>query len=410
MKNIFLVLLLFICSSLFSQDTIKKDKGKFIEYKPGYYQNSILKGIDDYDNAITETKAKKYFSADTAGLISPLSPEEFTKQWHNNPLSQGNSGTCWSFATTSFFESEIFRITGKKIKLSELYFVYWEYVERAKYFVKNKGDCYLGEGSEAGAFPRLMKAYGIIPDSLYSGMLEGQKVIDHEKLFEEYETYLEYVKANDLWDTTTVVSTVKGILDSYMKTPPVEFDWDGKEYTPVNFMNEYCKIIPRDYFNFMSDNKTAFNQKSELVESDNWWHSKDYYNVSVDDFMTTINDALKEGYTISICGDFSEPGIDKVKQTMIIPTFDIPYEDINDDARQMRLSNGSTTDDHCVHLIGSTEKDGEKWYLIKDSSAGAFDGKHQGYRYVREDYIKLKMMNILLYKYAAKKILDKIIK
>lgn len=410
MKRILILYFILPFSILNAQEVQKNDKGKFIWYAPGYYQNSILKGIEDYNTTKVEVKEKIYFSADTTGLVSTKSPDDFTKQWCNNPVSQGNSGTCWSFATTSFFESEIFRITKNKIKLSELYFVYWEYVERAKYFIEKKGDCYLGEGSEASAFPRLMKLYGLMPDSLYSGLLDGQKVIDHENLFEEYENYLEYVKSNDLWDSVTVVKTVKSILDSYMKKPLSEFSWDGKKYTPQNFMTDYCKIIPRDYFNFMSDNKYTFNQKCELVEDDNWWHCKDYYNVPVDDFITIIDTALKSGYTISICGDFSEPGIDKTKQTMIIPTFDIPSENINDDARQMRLGNGSTTDDHCVHLIGYTEKNGEKWYLIKDSSAGAFDGKYQGYRYVREDYIKLKMMNILLYKYGAKNILDKIIK
>lgn len=410
MKRI-LVIALFLCSgTLYSQETQKKDKGRFVEYKSGYYQNSILKGIDDFDNAESKVTTRQYFSADTTRLVSPSSPGDFNKQWHNNPISQGNTGTCWSFATTSFLESEIFRIVGKQIKLSEMYFVYWEYVERAKYFVENKGDCYLGEGSEASAFPRLMKSYGVIPASLYSGFVEGQKVYNHEQLFDEYETYLESVKANNLWDSAQVIATVKSILNSYMLQPPDEFLWEGIAYSPVSFMNEYCGISPLDYFSFMSDSKFAFRQMSELVEDDNWWHCKSYYNVSADDFVAIIDSAISSGYTISICGDFSEPGIDKVKQTMIVPTFDIPFEDINDDARQMRLSNGSTTDDHCVHLIGYLHKEGVKWYLIKDSSASAFDGENQGYRYVREDYVKLKMMNILLYKYAAGFLLNKIIK
>lgn len=409
-KILMLFFYVLVCFSLSAQDTTRKDKGKFVDYKAGYYQNSILKGIEDYENPNNITESKKYLSAETSDIISPSTPDDFKKQWHNAPLSQGNSGTCWSFATTSLLESEIFRISGKKIKLSELYFVYWEYVERAKYFVEHKGDCYLGEGSEASAFRRLMTQYGIMPDTIYSGMLKGQTVIDHEKLFSEYENYLKYVKAESLWDSATVVNTVKSIINSYMLKPPSEFNFEGKKYSPVSFMNDYCKIIPHDYFSFMSDNKFTFNQHAELVENDNWWHCSDYYNIPADDFMTIVNEALTEGYTISICGDFSEPGIDKQKQIMFIPSFDIPFSEINDDARQIRLSNQTTTDDHCIHLIGYTEKDGVKWYLIKDSSAGAFDGKYQGYRYMREDYVKLKMMNLFLYKYGAKKILDKIIK
>jgi bleomycin hydrolase len=132
--------------------------------------------------------------------------------------------------------------------------------------------------------------------------------------------------------------------------------------------------------------------------------------VSADDFMKIIVNAIKSGYTISICGDVSEAGIDKEKQVAMIPSFDIPSEYINDDARQLRLENGSTTDDHCIHLVGYLMKDNKYWFLAKDSGAGAFDGKYPGYKYLSEDYVKLKMMNILLYKYAAKEVLDKIIK
>ena len=35
-------------------------------------------------------------------------------------ISQDRTGTCWSFSTSSFLESEIIRLTGKKIDLSEM--------------------------------------------------------------------------------------------------------------------------------------------------------------------------------------------------------------------------------------------------------------------------------------------------
>ena len=76
----------------------------------------------------------------------------------------------------------------------------------------------------------------------------------------------------------------------------------------------------------------------------------------------------------------------------------------------MRLISGATTDDHCVHLVGYQIINGEYWYLIKDSGAGAFDGKNKGYRFFHEDYVRLKMMNILLNVEPARSVLDKIIK
>lgn len=408
-KHLIFFILILCCNFLFAQDTLKKDKAIFKEYKSGYYQNSILKGIEDYKDSVPVVK-RKYFTADLSGISCPASPDDFTKYWFSEPVSQGNTGTCWSFATTSFFESEIYRVAEKKVKLSEMYFVYWEYVERAKYFMLHKGDCTLGEGSEANAVPRLMQDHGVVPKSAYSGLLEGQIVYDHSKMYDDLYAYLMSVKTVAAWNDSVVTGNVKAILNKYMGKPPATFSCENKMYSPQSFLTDYCKIIPRDYFSFMSDNKFAFNQKAELVEDDNWWHSKNYYNVSIDDFMKIIKSAVDSGFTISICGDVSEPGIDKVKQVAVIPTFDIPSELIDDNARQLRLGNGSTTDDHCIHLVGYLVKDGNIWFLTKDSGAGAFDGKYQGYKYLSEDYVKLKMMNILLYKYAANEVLDKIIK
>ena len=43
------------------------------------------------------------------------------------PVAQYLTGTCWSFSTTSFYESEIKRLSGKEIKLSEMWTAYCEY-------------------------------------------------------------------------------------------------------------------------------------------------------------------------------------------------------------------------------------------------------------------------------------------
>ena len=85
-----------------------------------------------------------------AVIISPVafsecsaaldSPDDFKKVWFFDPVSQGKTGTCWCFATISFLESELYRVHGKKIKLSEMYIVYMDYVERAKAFVRERGD------------------------------------------------------------------------------------------------------------------------------------------------------------------------------------------------------------------------------------------------------------------------------
>jgi len=409
MKKTILFLFILLLSSclLQAQHKIKKDKAVFKESSPGYYENVILKEISSEPVVYTP---RKRLSVDNKGQKYPNDTSFYTKYWHAPAVSQGNSGTCWAFGSVAMIESEVFRQHHIKTDLSEMFVVYYDYIERAKEFVKTKGETYFEEGSESNALVRMMNLYGMVPYSIYSGFISGQKVYDHSIMIEKMKTYLAEVKRTNAWNENEVVKNITAILNKYMGEPPLSFEYEGKTFSPKTFLSDFLKIIPSDYFSFMSTNSAAFNQKSELIEPDNWWHSKEYYNVSLDDYFKIITDAVKNGYTICICGDVSEPGIDYKNQTMMIPTFDIASEYIDDDARQMRLNNGSTTDDHCLELVGYCIYEGKYWFLIKDSGAGAFGVKFQGYRFMSEDYVKLKMMNLLLYKYAAKNILDKIIK
>ncbi len=376
-------------------------------YEPGFYHKEILRESGYYDEVIP---IREYFSAVLDADKYPTNPDEYTKYWHSPPHSQGATGTCWCFATISFLESEVYRTTGQEIKLSEMYIVYWEYVERARAFVENRGDIYFAQGSEATGVLRMMKKYGIVPEEDYPGLPEGKKYHNHSIMFEEMNNYLESVKKNNAWNTVMVVSTIRSILDKHMGEPPMRIIWDGDQYTPVSYMKKVLEINPDDYFSFMSTMSKTYNQQGELVEPDNWWHCDDYYNVSIDDFLLVINDALDSAYTVCICGDISEPGFNAYAEVGIIPDFDIPSEYINEASREMRLNNRTTTDDHCIHIVGMQDVDEERWYIIKDSGAGGFDGPNKGYRFMHEDYIRLKMMNIMVYKYAGRQVLDRIIK
>ena len=149
-----------------------------------------------------------------------------------------------------------------------------------------------------------------------------------------------------------------------------------------------------------------FGEQVEYEVPDNWWHSKDYYNVPLDTFMKILKSAVRKGYTMSIGGDVSEPGKDAEKKVCMIPDFDIPSQYIDDNARQLRFSNHTTTDDHGIHLIGYMEKDGKDWYLIKDSGSSAYNADPKGYYFFTEDYVKLKMMDFMVHKDAVKGFID----
>jgi bleomycin hydrolase len=166
------------------------------------------------------------------------------------------------------------------------------------------------------------------------------------------------------------------------------------------------RLNPDDYVDVLSLMQKPYYQFVEYEVPDNWWHSKDYLNVPVGDFMGAIKSAIRNGYTVCIGGDVSEPGYEGHAGLAVVPTFDIPSSYIDDNARQFRFSNGTTGDDHGIHIVGYVEKDGKDWYLIKDSGSGSRNNHHPGYYFYTEDYVKLKMLGFMVHKDAVKNLLS----
>lgn len=386
-----------------------QDKGVFRKQKESFYTKTILPSLDIYDTE-QANKGKSRFSINMEGKTYPTNPEEYQQIPHIKPVSQGNTGTCWCFSTISFFESEVLRTTEREVKLSEMYVVYWQYVERAKYFVQHRGDMSLGEGSEANAATLMIEKYGIVPRKNYEGKPYAQPFYSHDLLFKEIEGYLGVIKQTNAWNEEQVVVTVKAILDHYLGTPPQRFKYNDIDYTAASFRDKYVKIEASKYINLMSLMEYEYNAKTEYDVPDNWWNSDDYWNVSLDDFMKVIEHSVKNGFGVAIGGDVSEVGLDRDYQVAVIPSFDIPSKSIDESARQFRFSNQSTTDDHAMHVVGIKKHKGANWYLVKDSGSGSRtcgEGCNSfGYYFFHEDYIKLKIMNITVHEDAVKDLLD----
>jgi bleomycin hydrolase len=390
-----------------------KDKAVFTVPKPGFYINSIMKDDREVKEHLSPVRENKTFGVDLSGYHLPARVELYSnRQWHNPPVSQGNTNTCWCFSTTSFLESEVYRINKVKVRLSEMYTVYWEYVEKARRFVEKRGDSEFNEGSEANAVTRMWKKYGIIPEADYTGLHDGRKYPNHEAMIKEMKSYLESVKTRSAWDEEEVIRTIRSIMKYYIGEPPSEIIVAGKKMNPVQYLHDVLRINPDDYVDILSYEQEPFYEHVEYKVPDNWWHSTDYCNVPLEVFMEALKKSVHNGYTVSIGVDVSEPGFDRKTQCAVVPDFDIPSEYINDDARQFRFSNQTTTDDHGMHLVGSMVKDGKEWFLIKDSGSGSRNNDpgaaEFGYYFFSEDYVKLKMMDFMVHKDAVKELLLKI--
>ncbi len=383
----------------------RKDKGSFKAIVNDYYEQ-IKKATDLF--AAPKKEEPKKFLMDMTGIDVPKSATEFKMVWNEKPVSQGESGTCWCFSTTSFYEAEIYRLSNQEIKLSEAYIFYWQYVEKAKEFVRTRGKSTFDEGSETNGVINMMRKYGAVPEAEYPGTKIGQPFLDHRKLVEELKGYMQSVKVNNAWNDEQVLATVKSILNYYLGIPPETVGIGDGRITPQEYLSTVCKLHTDDYVDFMSLMEAPYWTQAEYKAADNWWHSEDYYNVPLNDFVAIAKSTIKSGYSISIGGDVSESGINIYTGVMMIPTYDIPSQYIDENARQFRFTNGSTTDDHAMHLVGYLEKPNGTWFLIKDSGSGGHNNVNSpGYFYMHEDYLKLKMMTLTLNKDAVKDYLEK---
>jgi bleomycin hydrolase len=390
------------------------DKAVYVEK----YKDPILKEMEDANTKAGEAadeataaiqkktedeqKAKddagRRFVMDFAKVVKPAGPGAFRKFWHNPPVAQYLTGTCWSFSMTSFMESEVHRLTGKKVKLSEMHTVYYEYLERARDYLRTRGATALGEGSEADALQRIWASYGAVPLEAYPGVLAADGRHDHSKLYERIENYLHYAKENGYWNEGETLAVLRVYLDGSLGRPPERFEYDGKTWTPLTFMTEYLRIDPSAYVSVMSTMRSPFWTQAELDAPDNWRRAADYYNVPLDDFMALLKKAAAGGFSACIGGDVSESGHYGFEDIAVVPSYDIPPALIDQSARELRIVNGTTTDDHGIHLVGHARAGGHDWYLIKDSGRSARWGRHEGYYMFRDDFIQLKMLTLTFHR------------
>jgi len=365
--------------------------------------------VRDAQKAKAEEAKKKetVLRFDLSHVAKPASPAVFQQAFHFPPVAQYLTGTCWSFSTTSFYESEVYRLTGQKVKLSEIWAVYWEYVEKMRRFIRERGDSLIDEGSESGAVVRVWKQYGAVTEAAYPGVLSKDGRHDHARLVEQLRLLSHWAKANGIWDEERVLGMTRVILDRELGAPPQTLTYGGKDYTPQHFLAQVLKLDMDDYVEFMSTLSLPFYTRGEYKVPDNWWHDDSYYNVPLDDWFEAAKGSVRKGFTVAIGGDVSEPGYNGFENVAVVPTFDIPQQFINQDAREFRFYNHSTEDDHGLHLVGYASVAGRDWFLIKDSARSSRWGKFEGYYFYREDYLRLKMLTILVHKDAVKELLAK---
>jgi bleomycin hydrolase len=314
---------------------------------------------------------------------------------HLPVISQGNTGTCWSFATTSFIESEIIRKGFDEIDLSEMYFVYYGYLNKAKQYLMYQSNNNFGQGGQAHDVFDVVREKGMVTFNEFPGeKVEGK--YQHKDLVKNLTT--EVAELNKKVDDFNVdnLKSVDSILKSQLgKVPQMIKTGDGK-YSPEEFAKKF-KINPDDYVEITSYNHHLFYKQFVLEVPDNWAHGL-YYNVPIDELMEIMYNALNSGYTFCWDGDTSEKTFTHKNGKADLPEKQIGK--VDQKLRQETFLNRTTTDDHIMHIVGlSKDAEGRNYFYTKNSW-GAKSNSYGGYLHMTDDYVRLKTMVIIVHKNA----------
>jgi len=335
--------------------------------------------------------------------------------------SQGRTGTCWSFSTSSFIESEIFRKTGKNIDISEMYTVRNIYDDKAWNYVMRQGKSQFSEGGLAHDVINSIRKNGIVPESVFSGIKLNGKVYNHGNVIPAMKIVLDdYIKNDKDSKHPNWKRHIKKLLNSEIGKKPTNFTYEGIEFTPKSFAKS-IKINADEYVTLTSYSHVPFYKNFILSIPDNFSNGS-MLNLPLNKFITTINYALKNGYTIALDVDVSEETFSAKHGIAVLPKKDknnslskleiVPEKEVTQAYRQQEFENYNTTDDHLMHIVGVVkDQKGNRYYKIKNSWGGdsARIGNH-GYIYMSVPYFKMKTISILVNKNALPKSIQKEIK
>lgn len=326
---------------------------------------------------------------------------------------QARTGTCWCFATVSFLEAELLRQGKGEYDLSEMFVVRNNYTDRIFDNYLRRGHGNIGPGSISHMATKAIAKYGIVPESVYSGINYDSPTHNHGELTAYLKGIAEVsVERKEL--TPQYHQLMKSLFDIYLGEVPETFQYNGKTYTPQSFAKMLGLDDMSDYIEITSFSHHPFYQRVPLEIPDNWDHEL-LWNVPLDDFMAIIDNALTNGYTVAWDGDLTSGEFNHNRGIAICPKpedfeeaikLEKVYPDrvVTQEIRQKDFETFRTVDDHLMHLTGLfKDQNGNYFYKTKNSWGEGRNPEMKGYLYMSRAYIMMRGVGIMVHKDAIPK-------
>jgi bleomycin hydrolase len=311
-----------------------------------------------------------------------------------NVKDQFMSGTCWSFTSMSFLESEILRQQKIKVDLSEMFIARYSYIRKIEIHLQQKAGNYFTPGGQFHDVAWVIKNYGAMPESAYSGKTNGQKVHNHALLDTALDHYVKQLVQQNITSLSTQHRAyIDSVLDEHLGYVPADFDVEGVSYTPHTYLTKYLKLNINNYIEITSYTHHPFYTSFILEDKYNWTSDK-YYNLPIEDVLSITNSVLKKGNTVGWDGDVDEPTFLYEKGLAFLPTPIINYQK----ERQITFKDGSTDIDHLMHIVAVVKDNkGKDWYYVKNSW-GNYSNSLKGFLFMSKEYFAIKTSAIIINK------------
>ena len=322
---------------------------------------------------------------------------------------QANTGTCWSFSTGSFLESEAIRAGKPVVDLSEMFWVRKIYLEKAQKYLRYHGKSNFGPGGLSHDVLRSYAKYGAMPESAYSGLKEGEVSHNHNHVHRVLQEYLDsLIKSRSIPRNWKEVFSQ--IMDKHLGEVPDSFDYQGQIHDARSFSRQFVGLDPSDYVTITSFAHQKPYSTFVLQVPDNFSDGI-YLNVALEDLKTITNRALEKGHSVVWDCDVSEKGFSARQGLALVPTeaqnlakidhFATPHREkvIDAQSRQAAFDSYALTDDHLMHIVGlAHDQTGQAFYYVKNSW-GEEPGL-EGYLFASEAYLLMNTIGLTVPKAA----------